>query len=331
MKRPVTEILNAVSACLARHGLVPDDAAAVAEHLVEADMWGRAGHGVNLRLKQICEKLDQRGGESPRTRIAKDCGSAVRIDADNELGYLMIVRGAELAIDRVSKHGLAIVGVSCTTHTGMLGYSTFLVARAGFVSIAFSHCCPLVLPFGGAESLLGTNPLSFAFPREPYPILVDMATSAVTYGQCREKIARNEPIEPGCAIDADGNPTTDPAKALEGALLPLGGVKGTALATAIQLMSGVLTGAAPVPPPQQDYGFACIAMQPDLLRGDNGYQAALEEYVRALDAIPAQQGREGPRLPGARAFASREKALAEGLDIDDALWNDLIVEGSAKR
>lgn len=326
MKRPVPEILDAVSACLVRHGLPPDDAAAVARHLVEADMWGRAGHGANLRLRPICEKLKQRGGESPRTRIAVDRGSAVRIAANGELGYLMLVRGAELAIERVSKHGLAVVGVSGTVHTGMLGYSTFLIARAGFVGIAFAHCCPMVLPFGGAGKLLGTNPLSFAFPRKPYPVLVDTATSAVTWGDCREKVARRQPIEPGCAVDADGNPTTNPAKALEGALLPFAGAKGTALATAIQLMSGVLTGAAPVPAPQQDYGFVCIALQPDLLRGDGGYEAALDEYVMALDAVPSQEFRKGPRLPGARAFAMREKTLAEGLNMDDGLWNDLLID-----
>jgi len=323
MKRPVAEILDAVRARLAQSGMPDADARSVAEHLVEADLWGRTGHGVNARLRSMVARLQERGNGAAPWGLAVDRGSAVRLDGQGAEGYLLLVRAADLAVERARAHGLALVGVSNTTHTGMLGFATFRIASAGFVGLAFTHCCPLMAPTGGAAKLLGTNPFSAAFPHAPEPIVIDLSPAAITYGEVGMRRERGEVLPPGVAVDAEGEPTTDPAAALAGALLPVAGGKGTALAVAVQLLAGALTGAAAIPRPQVDYGLLCLAIAPDILRGDGGYADAVREFVDAFKRVPPAAGQPPPRLPGAAALSRRAQGLREGLEVDDDLWQFL--------
>jgi L-2-hydroxycarboxylate dehydrogenase (NAD+) len=323
MKIPVETAIKKIARYLTKTNINITDATIIATHLVEADMWGRNTHGVNVRLKSITKQLKEHSRHKPKWYIATDYGNIVNINADDELGYLMLVKAAELTVQRLEKHPLVMVGVSNTQHTGMLGYGTYLIAKAGYIAFTCCDSSPLVVPYGGTKPLLGSNPLSLAFPREPYPVLIDMATSATTMGEIKKCAQTGEKLKSGCAIDKNNIPTTDPNEALKGALLPMSDGKGTALATAVQLLSGIFTGSAPIPQNHHNYGLLFLAFKPGILRGDNDYSTQIESYIQQLQNIPLHNEKSTLRIPGERSFKCRESALKTGIDIETELWNKI--------
>jgi L-2-hydroxycarboxylate dehydrogenase (NAD+) len=204
----------------------------------------------------------------------------------------------------------------------MIGYYTNRAARAGIVAMAFGNCGPLMAPYGGTRRLLGTNPISFAFPAAPHPILVDLATSAVSVGEVLERMGAGEKLPEGRALDEDGRPTRDPAAARAGALLPFGAHRGGALAVAVQLLAGAFTGSAPIPPQGRDYGLLLVGFGRGMFAGDAGYDAAVNEFVAQYTSVPSRAGCE-VRLPGSRRYARPEDGERATLTVSDELMDML--------
>lgn len=225
---------------------VPDaDAALVADSLLAADRRGTHSHGV-LRLPLYVRAV--RSGAiapAPRMRWVREHGATAVLDAGHGFGQVAmgLAVGAGRRLARV--HGTAVVAVNASSHYGAGAYWTSPLAREGLVALLVSTTGVSVAPYGGAEKLLGTNPLTISFPTgTEEPVELDMATSAGAYGRVLEARAAGRPIPPGWAVDAAGAPTTDAAAALDGALLPFGGHKGSALAILLELLAGPLTGGA---------------------------------------------------------------------------------------
>ena len=255
MPRVEVALLRERAVARLREAGVGDEAAGiVVDHMLTAELWGRSSHGLSLRFGAVLGLAEGGAGDTP-PEVVRDGGHFLLVSGRNGFGYLAGHFCAQLLIERTARRELAAVALKEARHTGMLGYYVNMAARAGVVAMAFGDCCPLMAPAGGSRALLGTNPLAFAFPAEPDPIVVDMGTSALTYGDLMAADRAGEPIPPDCALDAEGDPTRDPAAARKGALLPLGGHKGGALAVAVQLLAGALTGAPAVPPPGRDYGL----------------------------------------------------------------------------
>lgn len=296
-------------------GATAEQARAIVDHLLTADLWGRSTHGVAVRLP-VMLRLAEQGAGARRPEIVSDRGSAVHVDANDGFGYVAGAFCTDVLIERVRAHGLASVALSNATHTGMMGYYLERAARAQIVTLAFADCCPLMAPFGGARKLLGTNPASFGFPFEPDPIICDMATSAISYGDLLVAQQRGEEIPDGCALDAEGRFTRDAGAAIEGALVPFGAHKGGALAVAVQLLSGVLTGSAAVPRPGHEYGLLLIGLAKGVFVGDEVYDRMVGEFAEAYDAVPPMAGHR-VRLPGVRRFEMQRIAREGKLCIPD--------------
>jgi L-2-hydroxycarboxylate dehydrogenase (NAD+) len=250
--------------------------------------------------------------------LVLDRGHLAVVSGHNGFGYLAGHFATRLLIERAREHAIAAVALKAARHTGMLGYYVDMAARAGVVAMAFGHCCPLMAPAGGSRRLLGTNPVAFGFPAEPDPIVVDMATSAISYGDVLERQRAGELLPADCALDSEGNPTRDPAAALEGALLPFGGHRGGALAVAIQLLAGALAGAAPVPPAGQDYGLLLVGFSRGAFAGADSYDAAVRAFTEAYLSVPPLPGQE-VRLPGARRYRNWRERSAGCIAISDKL------------
>jgi len=315
MKRAVSDVRSAVERALAAAGASGSEATLLADVVIEAELRGRPTHGLN-RLEGMLRWLRERTPAAPR--IEEERGAVVRVDGQDASGYLVGAFVAEQAVRVARREGYALVGARNARHTGMLGYYVGRAASEGVIALLFAHCMPLVAPWGGAEPVLGTNPIAAAFPAEPHPILIDLGTSATTYGALDLLRKEGGEAPPEVVLDADGRPTRDAAAA--SVILPFGGHKGYALGLMVQLMAGAFVGAAAVPVERRDYGLFMLAMLPDLFAPREQYDAGVHEVVRRIKSARRMVGRAEVLIPGERAFRERERRLREGIEISDEQW-----------
>lgn len=311
------EAMAAVAAILTAAGVRREDAAVVAEDLVAADLEGVASHGVMLVPMYLDRLLAGSISRLPAGEVVSDRGGAVVIDAGNAFGQLTARQAVTLAAERASRHGLAAVAVRNAFHFGTAGRYARMLADRGCVGMVMSNTRPLMPAPGGAEAMVGNNPLAIAVPtaagaRGDFPAAVDMALSATAMGRIRLAAAAAQPIPEGWAVDAEGQPTTDPRAAIEGMLLPAAGPKGFGLACIIDLLCGGLSGGGLGADVKPLYGNAALPYSCShlFLALDLGHFPAGAELPRRaaaqLERIAASR-----KAPGvARIYAPGELANA---------------------
>jgi (2R)-3-sulfolactate dehydrogenase (NADP+) len=298
-------------------------ARATARCLVAAEAQGIASHGVS-RVPQYASQL--RLGRADGRAVPKvmcERGGACLVDAACGLAYEACALAVGEAVRRAREHGVAFSGVTHSNHFGVAAIHLAPAAEAGLVGLAFGNSPAAMPAWGGKTPLFGTNPVAAVFPRRAAPpLVVDLSLSEAARGKIMVAAREGKPIPPGWALDRDGRPTTDAKAALEGSMLPAGGVKGAMLALVVELLACALTGAA--------FGFeadsffveqgnrprigqAFVAIDPEALAGGERYLERVETLIAAMLADP------GVRLPGARRFELRARAEREGVDIPGAL------------
>lgn len=242
---PVDELLDFAASLLMGLNLPEADARIAAQAIVQADLEGVETHGLG-RLPNYIARI-RKGLVNPRPQMnfVRRMGATALLDADNGMGQVAATRAMREAIRLAETQGTGWVGVRQSCHFGAASFYSMLAAEAGMIGFAFSNTPPGMAPYGGRQAALGTNPIGFAAPVADRPaISIDLATSAVARGHIIKAAREGRSIPAEWAIDAEGAPTTDPNAALKGALMPLGGAKGYALALAVEVLCGVLTGAA---------------------------------------------------------------------------------------
>ena len=305
---------------LGGHGLSEEDAHIVTDILIEAELRGRATHGV-IRVPGIVKRIDAQ----PRTamKLERDGAAYALIDGQANLGYLVAHRCAKTVIGRTDRSGIGVVGAYNTGHCGMLGYYTSMLADAGFVALAMCDTSPRIAPWGGKQAVLGTNPISAAFPMQGGQVLVDMSSAAITNGELLVAIKDGERIPEGVALNADGVVTTDPESARGGAALPFGGPKGYALATMIQIFAGVLMRGDPVPEPGRNYGIFLMGLDPEIFGAKADFLSGVHSLVEQIKNSARPEGVSEILVPGERAFREREMRLSDGIRVDDDLVDEI--------
>ncbi|MBX5489532.1 MAG: Ldh family oxidoreductase [Chloroflexi bacterium] len=315
------------AALLAAAGVPGDAAVTCARVLVAADLDDNGSHGV-LRLPTYLaaiarEQIDPRA----RPEIVPTGPATALVDGRQALGPVVALVAMEEAIRLACAAGAGVVAVRRSNHFGVAGYYAERAAAAGYVGVALTNTPPALAPPGGAAPYLGTNPMAFAFPTDDEPLVIDLSLSVVARGKILQARQEGQAIPLGWALDRTGQPTTDPAAALAGALLPLGGPKGFALALAVEVLTGVLAGAAWGPHVTQilddtdapaDVGHLFIAIDPDRFGERGVFRRRLEVLLAELRDVPPAEGSAAIRLPGARRAAARRRALAEGITLPAA-------------
>jgi LDH2 family malate/lactate/ureidoglycolate dehydrogenase len=286
----------------------PADSALIASALIEADLRGVSSHGVML-VPMYVDRLNAGGVTRERgLAILHDVGAAVVADARGGMGQLSSPRAIGLAVERAGRYGIGLVSVRNAHHFGAASRWAMQAADAGCLGIAMSNTTPLMPAPGGAERVVGNNPLAIAVPTEDGPeIVLDMALSAVALGKIRLAASAGRPIPETWATDQSGLPTTDPEAAVLGMLLPAAGHKGFGLALMIDVLTGVLSGGGwgdqvrPLyrePDQPNDCAHLFLVIDPELLGGIDGFRqrsSALAAWVRASSTVP---GVERLYLPG---------------------------------
>ena len=310
------------------------DAAITAQVLVQADMTGRHTHGVN-RLPLYVARLRGGGIESrPDIRTQSAMFPALlSVDGGNGLGPVVAWRAVEEAVRLSEQYGVGMVAVKRSNHAGALSVYCEEGARQGHIVMALTNSTPAIPPWGGRLPFFGTNPIAYGIPRGPNtpPLVVDLATSVVARGHIIEAARLRQPIPEGWAIDEQGSPTTDPEAALSGAVLPMAGPKGYALALIVEILSGVLTGAGVgtgVKNPYNDFhgeanvGHFFWAFNPKGFGYLETFYERLTAMEEAIHNVPTMPNRT-IRLPGDRGWDKRQRAYHEGISMDLALFREL--------
>jgi L-2-hydroxycarboxylate dehydrogenase (NAD+) len=323
-----------IHAALVQQGLPDADALQVAQLMAEADLQGSDGHGV-IRLPMYLKRIKAGGmNVTPHITIVHERAAMAVVDGDNGMGHLVVSRAVDIAIAKARVAGVAWVSTRNSNHAGPASLYSRKPLEHDMLGLYFAVGNANHLPpWGGMDMLLSTNPISAGIPAgdEP-PVVLDMATTVAAYGKVKAKAKRGEQMPEGWMIDRQGKPLTDPTRAAEGFLLPIGEHKGYGLALIVGLLAGTLGGAA--------MGRDVVDFNADHVTPTNTGQAILvidlaafgdpAQFKHSVDAIVRDirhserlPGVERIWLPGEQSHAKRASYRTAGIALMDALVTEL--------
>jgi LDH2 family malate/lactate/ureidoglycolate dehydrogenase len=316
----VTDARALGEGALVRTGYIEDDARIITDQLIGNSLCGYRFAGLP-RILAIAREAKTQNARGPVTVVHETPVSAL-VDGGNNVGYVAVYRGTEIAIAKARQSGIAAVGVYNSYFSGRNAYYLERIVEAGLVGLHTASGAPHIVPPGATRPALGTNPIAFGFPSADGPVIFDIGTASLIWGEVLLAAETGEPLPPGVAFDADGNPTIDGREAARGGVTAFGGHKGYGLAFAIQAL-GLLAGAA-IPRGQvQDYGFLFFVVDPGVMLPDNPFAAQMSELVKTIQATPRRPEVEEIRIPSQRAQRERERRRAEGILVDRAVISAL--------
>jgi LDH2 family malate/lactate/ureidoglycolate dehydrogenase len=298
---------------LQRVGYSGEDARIIIDQLVDNSLCGYRFAGLP-RILAIAGDEKTGAARKPITVVHETPLSAL-MDGGNQVGYIVAYRAAELAISKARQHGMASVGAYNSYYSGRNAYFVEKVVREGFVTLHIASAKARVLPPGGMRPALGTNPICFGFPSSNGPVIVDMGTASLMWGDVMLHAQLGHPLPEGIGFDESGQPTRDAAATLRGGVGTFGGHKGYGLSFAVQAL-GLLAGAALARGEVQDYGFLFWVVNPDMMLPRRDFAARMAELVEKMKATPRQPGVDEIRIPSARAMRERERRRKEGIVLE---------------
>ncbi len=330
---PASAIRSLIAESLAAVGLTPAHADTCAALMSEADLTGADAHGV-FRLPQYVRRL-RAGGFNARPDIKVTMsGATALVDGDNGMGHLVMSRATETAIALARELGVAWVGVRRSNHAGPAGLYAELPAAAGMIGVysAVANANHMAV-WGGADPLLGTNPLAIALPSGDGPMVLDMATTVVSYGTVKNYALQGRAMPPGWMVDTTtGADINDARRAAEGLLLPIGGYKGSGLAIMLGLLAGPLNRAAfgrdvvdfnADDASETNTGHCIVALDIARFLPLDVYQAEVDRHIAELKASRRLPGVDEIRMPGERRRQCRAERSRDGVPVAPQLLAQL--------
>lgn len=323
----VASLREVVEGIARQAGMAAPDAAVLADSLLYADLSGISTHGVS-RLAIYVERM-QKGLIDPQARpevIQASTASAV-VDARGCVGQVAGAFAMRRAMELAREHGIGAATVKHSQHFGAAGYYCKLAADEDLIGIALTNAEPAMAPWGSYQPYFGTNPISLGCPTGgEFPIIIDLATSHAARGNIIAAARRGEAIPDDWALDAEGNATTDAQAALDGSVLPLGGVKGYALALMVDLLSGVLSGAGfggGVRSMYKDFtgpadvGHFLTAIDPGAFMPLDEFKRRVSTMADEIHGMPVAAGFDKACVPGELEFHRRQERAAQGIPLTE--------------
>jgi len=303
---------------LVRHGFTPEHGRIVADHLVEAALCGHEFSSLP-RLIAIVNESQSKQPPAP-IRVTREDGCFAHIDGGDHVAYVVSLTAVDKAIEICRRTGVAVVTANNTWFSGRCAYYVERAAHQGFVALHTTNTTARVAPFGGTERLMGTNPFAIAFPSLDDPFVIDIGTSAITWGDVLLSQAKGEELPPGVAVDKEGSLTLDPAAALEGAFLPWGGQRGSGLSLAVQLL-GVLAGSKAVIRETGDFGLFFVLIDPERAHPSGGFRREVSALRAAIASNRPLANVERTRVPGDGSQQRRKRSVERGtIALDDKVY-----------
>lgn len=313
-------------------GMDSADATLLADSLVFADLRGIHSHGV-LRVPEYVEKLTTKGvNPKGKPQIVKAYGGCVVVDGGNSMGQIGMAFAMNEVIRRAEEHGIAAAAIRGSNHSGAMAYFAIQALPHDMIGVATTNALPTMAPWGGAEKMVGINPLGVAIPTgTELPIVHDAAFSGSAHGKIRIYQQKGLPIPAGWALDKHGNPTTDAAAAIEGLLLPIGEFKGVSLALIMGILSSMLSGAAyglelgnmvDGPRAGQD-GHFVAAIKVEAFEEVDRFKERVDKAIREIHDVRKAPGFERTYAPGELEQLRQQAYQQQGIPLNDVTLADL--------
>lgn len=316
-----TKLLRAV-------GTPEDNAHAVSESLVEANMLGHDSHGV-IRLMSYVALV--RSGQiipDAQPQLVTHQGASARVDGAWGWGQIAARLARKTTAAAALEYGAGVTTIDRCNHIGRLGEYVTALAQDGLIGLACCNAEAVVAPFGGRERLMGTNPIAIAAPRGDglAPLLVDFATAGVAEGKLRVARAKGEQVAPGLLLDSAGHPSQDPADFYDGGvLLPFGGHKGFGLSVMIEVLGGALSGMAPsaLPEYRGGNGTLLMALKIDSFVPLAQFSSQIERLGERISTSAPASGFDEVLLPGEPEVRARAQREQQGITLPETTWTEL--------
>jgi delta1-piperideine-2-carboxylate reductase len=325
----LSELFDLSFRVLTVNGMAHDHAQAIAKVIAAGQRDECQSHGIYRLI--VCVNTLRKGKvvRDAKPVITDVSPALVRVDARFGYSQLAFEMGSKVLVEKARTVGIAALSINNCFHFSALWPEVERLASEGLAALAMTPSHSWVAPAGGTKPVFGTNPIAFAWPRPGgVPFVFDFATSAIARGDIELHRRSDKKIPPGWALDAEGQPTEDPAAAMKGAMLTFGGHKGSALAAMVELLAGPLIGdltsadskafdegahATPC------HGELILAFNPALFTGPD--RAEHDKRAEALfDGIVSQ----GARLPSQRRFDARLRSEANGVNVPRKLYDDVL-------
>jgi len=303
-----------------------------AEGVIDADLHGHHIQGTDHIYSTVANLRSKKLNGRPKPKITHETPATARIDGDGGPGHVTGLMATDLVIRKANEAGIGSVALVGGGDIFRLGYYTDKIGRAGLVGMVMTNTHPMRVHVpGGIEPILGTNPIAFSFPQAGTdPIVIDLATSTSAIGHVRMASYSSTPIPAGVAIDREGNPTTDPHKALDGALTPLGGHKGFAIGLAIGLLSSTmidasigerLKSALAQDMGEFERGHLFIAIDPNAFGASSHAERTLA-YTQELKASRKAKKDDTIVMPGERGHVRKRHYAEQGIPMLRSVWDN---------
>ncbi|MDB5888784.1 MAG: hypothetical protein JWM03_1656 [Rhodocyclales bacterium] len=326
-------VANALGAC----GVAADRAEAEAAIMVEADLFGTPSHGVRMLPGLLAALRQGRAKAMPHVHKVREFAACAVLDCDNGPGRSTAMQAMEIAIDNAERFGVGICLAQHTTHWGRAHAYAMRAAQRGMIGLCTTNAMPTMAAFGARRAVIGNNPLAIGIPSADMeaPIVLDMAMSQAAVGKVNTWLREGHALPQGWGLDADGNPSNDAKAILAGAVLPMGGHKGSGLAMMMEIMTAALAGGL--------FGFEMVrndasgldpdatkfflAINPDAFGGSEKLRERVSSLVGYLQENSGE--REAFLWPGQRGWEARHRNLADGVPLHIEIVEQLRAVGLA--
>ncbi|MBE5799173.1 MAG: Ldh family oxidoreductase [Clostridiales bacterium] len=324
-----------------REGFAAADAVAIADVLMLADLFGIESHGAQRMMYYHQNILSGSVNTAAKIETVRETPVSVLLDAHFAMGQLAGVRAMNLAIEKAKKTGVGIASVRNSSHYGIAGYYPLMAAKEGLCAFSMTNTGPIMVPTFGREMMLGTNPVAFCMPADPYPFWFDASTTVVTLGKVEVHAKREKPMPEGWTIDARGEICTDAEKMNAsilagemGGILPLGGAgetnsghKGYGLAIMVEALTGVLAQGLLSPEMQGAHGdhtsHFFLAFDPGMFGEPEDIRAQMSRYLQMLRSSEKLPGESRIYTPGEKAFESMHRRMEQGIPVEEKTLGEL--------
>jgi LDH2 family malate/lactate/ureidoglycolate dehydrogenase len=320
-------------------GVSEEDAALLADSLIEANLRGVDTHGITRMLCVYVERI-RKGVVSAKSDlvVVREKASTALIECHNSIGQVGAAHAMRTAIEKAAKTGVAFTAVTHSNHYGMAAYWAMMALRHGMIGFSATNAPAAVAPTGGCQAMFGTNPFAIAIPAgRELPVVLDLATTVVARGRIVLHAKQNKPLESGWAYDHRGVPTTDPHTAMKGLLAPIGGYKGYGIMLAVDLLCGVLTGSnygthfpgflADNMVDPTDVGSVFAAINIDSFMDLPEFTATMDKALQEIRTSPRAEGVKRIYIPGEIESEMKAERLANGIPIPEAVVEDFVALG----
>ena len=324
-----------------REGFTAEDARTIADVLMQADLFGIESHGAQRMMYYHQNIASGSVDMHAQIEVVRETPVSALLDAHFAMGQLAGVRAMQMAIDKAKHTGVGIACVRNSSHYGIAGYYTLMAEKEGLCAFSMTNTGPIMVPTFGREMMLGTNPIAFCMPADPYPFWFDASTTVVTLGKVEVHAKREKPMPEGWTINSKGEIETDAGAMNQsilagemGGILPLGGAgethsghKGYGLAIMVEALTGVLAQGLMSPEMQGAHGdhtsHFFLAFDPGMFGDPAAIRAQMSRYLDMLRSSEKLPGESRIYTPGEKAFESMQRRRAEGIPVEEKTLAEL--------